>query len=272
MQIKATVLSMREIRRIRPDAKLVQTDDLGSIRSTPELSHLAELMNERRWLPFELLCGNVDRQHPVFTYLQQSGISERDLLWFRDNPCPPDILGVNYYATSDRFIDHRTWLYPEDRRSAEGNFIDVEAVRVSPLELCGFRRILEAAWERYQRPVVITEVHLCGTVDQQVRWAAEAWNSMLELRDQGAKCLAITFWALLGSYFWDSLVTEDNGHYEPGVFDISSGKLEPTPLADLVRDLASGQGLPNHALATPPWWRDPGRFCFSSEEAAELVA
>lgn len=43
MQIKATVLSMREIRRIRPDAKLVQTDDLGSIRSTPELSHLARI-------------------------------------------------------------------------------------------------------------------------------------------------------------------------------------------------------------------------------------
>ena len=272
LQIKATVLSMREIRRVRPDAKLVQTDDLGSIRGTSELRPVSDLMNERRWLPFDLLCGKVDREHPMFAYLRQAGISEREILWFRDNPCPADIVGVNYYATSDRFLDHRTWLYPEDRRSAEGDFVDVEAVRVAPLELYGFRRILEEAWERYRRPLAITEVHLGGTVDQQVRWAAEAWNSLLDVRDQGADCVAITFWALLGSYFWNCLVTEDNGHYEPGVFDISSGQLAPTPLAELVYDLASGRGLPNHALATPAWWRDAGRFCFTCEEVAELVA
>ena len=272
LQIKATVLSMCEIRRVRPDAKLVQTDDLGSIRGTTALSGVAELMNERRWLPFDMLSGKVDRQHPLFEYLQEFGISEREILWFSENPCPPDIVGVNYYATSDRFIDHRTWLYPVDRRSAEGNFVDVEAARTEPLDLCGFTRILDEAWQRYGIPVAITEVHLGGSVDQQIRWATEAWNSLIEARDRGANCVAITFWALLGSYFWNCLVTADNGHYEPGVFDISSGTPVPTPLAELVHDLACGRGLPDHALACQGWWRDPDRFCFSCDEAAELVA
>jgi dTDP-4-dehydrorhamnose reductase len=271
-QMKAIVLSMEEIRRVRPDARLVQTDDLGLVRGTSALREVVDLMNERRWLSFDLLCGRVDQHHPMFEYLLRSGIPARDILWFQDRPCPPDIVGVNYYATSDRFLDHRTWLYPEDRRSAEGDFVDVEAARVEPLELCGFRQILEDAWQRYEIPVAITEVHLGGSVDQQIRWAAEAWIALNEAREQGANCIAMTFWAMFGSYYWNSLVTAENGHYEPGVFDISSGAPIPTPLAEVVHELARGRGLPDHTLASPAWWRDPSRFCFACEEAAELAA
>lgn len=272
LQMKGTVLSMEAVRRVRPDAKLVQTDDLGTVRSTGCLRHIAELMNERRWLPFDLLCGRVDRHHPMFGYMTESGISPKDILWFADHPCPPDIVGINYYATSDRFLDHRTWLYPPDRGSAEGDFVDVEAVRVEALELCGFATLIAEAWERYNIPIAITEVHLGGTVDQQIRWAAEAWIAACESRVKGIDCAAITFWALLGSYDWNSLVTTPAGHYEPGAFDVSAGVPIPTPLAELVHELASGRGLPHHALACPAWWRDPGRFCFAVEELAEIAA
>jgi beta-glucosidase/6-phospho-beta-glucosidase/beta-galactosidase len=272
LQTKATVLSMQAIRCVRPDAKLVQTDDLGSIHSTEALRLIAEMMNERRWLPFDLLCGRVDRWHPMFRYIVESGISEQDVLWFTDHPCPPDILGVNYYVTSDRFLDHRTWLYPHDRRSAEGDFVDVEASRVDPLELRGFRAIIHEGWERYRIPVAITEVHLGGSVDQQIRWAAEAWVDANEARHGGVDCVAMTFWALLGSYDWNSLVTSVAGHYEPGAFDVSSGQVVQTALAELVHELASGRGLPDYALACPAWWRDSDRFCFAAETEAELAA
>jgi dTDP-4-dehydrorhamnose reductase len=63
-QCKATVLSMRAIRRIRPGAMLVQTDDFGKTFSTPSLALQAEHENQRRWLTFDLLGGRVDRQHP----------------------------------------------------------------------------------------------------------------------------------------------------------------------------------------------------------------
>jgi dTDP-4-dehydrorhamnose reductase len=115
-QCRAVVLSMRAIRAVNPNAKLVQTDDLGKTYSTPELAHVAEFYNERRWLAWDLLCGMVGPEHPLWTYLTNTGIDEAEFLWFRENPCPPDIIGVNYYVTSERWLDHRPDRYPPHHR------------------------------------------------------------------------------------------------------------------------------------------------------------
>jgi dTDP-4-dehydrorhamnose reductase len=47
-QLKGTVLSMREIRKINPEAKLVQTEDLSKTHSTPLLAYQAAFENQRR--------------------------------------------------------------------------------------------------------------------------------------------------------------------------------------------------------------------------------
>ena len=44
-------------RKINPNAKLVQTEDLGKTYSTKKLKYQADFENERRWLTFDLLCG-----------------------------------------------------------------------------------------------------------------------------------------------------------------------------------------------------------------------
>ena len=266
-QTRATVLSMRAIRSVRSDALLIQTDDLGRATSTLELASTCDLINQRRWLGFDLLCGTVDRGHPLFAFLHESGLEDHEILWFRDNPCPPDIIGVNYYVTSDRFFDHRLERYPHRCRSAEGPFADVEAVRVGGEQIYGFDAHLQDVSQRYGIPTAITEVHLGDRVEEQIRWAAEAWAGASAA---GSTCRAVTFWALLGSYFWSGLVTANNGHYEPGTFDLRSGEPVPTALAGIVRRCARGQKLLHPALAERGWWRRPGRVAY--EPDAELVA
>lgn len=265
-QLKATVLSMQAIRRVRPDARLIQTDDVGNITGTPELRATWQELNLRQWLAFDLLCGMVDRHHPLFSYLIRAGIRDAEILWFADHPCKPDVIGINYYLTSDRYLDHRMDLYPENRRSAEGAFADVEAVRV-PTGIVGVETLIEAAWSRYRIPCAITEVHLGSTVEEQVRWLLESWEGAKRARSKGAQCNAVTLWALLGSYFWNELVTRDNGHYEPGVFDLRSGRLVPTELAEVVRQLASGRQPQHTALARRGWWRQRERVLFPMREA-----
>lgn len=264
-QVKGVVLSMRAIRAVRSDAKLVQTDDLGGFRSTPELGATADLMNERRWLTYDLLYGSVDRDHPVYEHLRESGLDDADIFWFRDNPCPPDVVGVNYYVLSDRFLDHRLDLYPHHYRSAEGPFADIEAVRVQQARVEGYGPILTEAHRRYGLPTAITEVHLGDGVEEQIRWAAEAWAAAQQARANGTGCQAITFWALMGSYFWNSLVTADNGHYEPGVFDLRFGEPRPTALAEIVRQLARREAPRHLALLSPGWWRRASRVQFDAE-------
>ena len=103
---------MQAIRRVNPAARLVQTDDLGKVYSTPHLQYQADFENERRWLSWDLLSGLVDHCHRMWSYLLRAGITEQELYWFLENPCPPDIVGINHYLTSERYIDQRIERYP----------------------------------------------------------------------------------------------------------------------------------------------------------------
>src|SRR4029078_8329744 len=111
IQCRATVLAMRAIRQVNPAALLVQTDDLGRTFSTPSLAYQADFQNQRRWLAFDLLDGRVTRTHPLWDYLRWAGADKHALQCCADHPCPPDVIGVNYYLTSDRFLDHRLDRY-----------------------------------------------------------------------------------------------------------------------------------------------------------------
>lgn len=270
-QLKATALSMHAIRRVRPEAQLIQTDDVGNISGTEALRPVWTQLNERQWLAFDLLCGRVDRTHPLHAFMTSHGISDAEIAWFAEHLCPPDVIGINYYVTSDRYIDHRVDRYPADRRSAEGPFVDIEAVRVRTDGIVGVHSLLMEAWRRYQLPVAITEVHLGGHVHEQIRWLADAWKGAMRAREDGADCIALTVWALLGSFYWNQLVTCENGYYEPGAFDVSTGRPRRTELASVVAQIAAGRAPSHHALSRPGWWHHESRICFECEQNAVAV-
>ena len=246
----------------------MQTDDLGKTYGTPAMTGQAALDNERRWLSFDLLCGRVDRAHPLWEHIRRAGIPERDLLWFQENPCPPDVLGINYYVTSERFLDDRVERYPDrtptvspwPEADAGRVFADVEAVRVYEPGLAGPAVLLREAWERYHLPLAVTEVQLACTREEQMRWLLEIWESAQSLNRQGVDVQAVTCWALFGAFDWASLVRHAWGDYEPGAFDLRAPEPRPTALAAMMRELAAGR-VPDHpVLAVPGWWRRPDRF------------
>jgi dTDP-4-dehydrorhamnose reductase len=256
-QVRATVLAMRAVREVNPRAMLVQTDDLGFTDSTPRLRYQAEFENLRRWLSFDLLTGRVDKQHPLRSYLRNHGASEQELQQFVDDPCPPDIVGVNSYVTSERFLDERIDLYPPHMHGGNGRdrYVDIELARVHGRSIGGFQARLREASERYGLPVAITEVHLGCSRDEQLRWLHQAWRAAQDLRAEGHDVRAVTVWAAFGTYDWDSLVTKAAGHYEPGLWDVSSGEPRPTALAGLARQLAHGETPDNPVLDAPGWWQ-----------------
>src|SRR5437762_8048753 len=49
-QCRAVSLAMRAVRRVRPDARLIQTDDLGYTHAPRRLVYQARFENQRRWL------------------------------------------------------------------------------------------------------------------------------------------------------------------------------------------------------------------------------
>ncbi|WP_437686831.1 family 1 glycosylhydrolase [Sorangium sp. So ce176] len=273
-QCRAVAAAMRAVREVNPRARLVQTEDVGETSSTPLLAYQAQHENHRRWLSLDLLMGRVDQDHPLYPQLLRWGASPGELEAFVVSPCPPDILGINYYITSERFLDERlerypSWMHGGNERHA---YVDVEAVRVVAEGVGGHLARLLEVWERYRRPVAITEAHLGGSREEQLRWLAEAHRAAVAARAAGADVRAVTAWALLGSFDWDSLVVRDRGRYEPGVFDVRGQAPRPTALAALVRALARGEPFDHPVLASPGWWRRPERLLYSPVSLEERGA
>jgi len=264
-ETKATVLAMQAIRTVNPDAKLVQTEDLGKTYSTPLLKYQASFENKRRWLSFDLLLGRVTKAHSLWKYLTlKGGIKEEELQFFIDNPCLPDMLGFNHYLTSERFIDEDLSKYPVHTHGGNHRhkYADVEAVRVDLENKTGAYNLLKEAWDYFKIPIAITEVHLGCTRDEQMRWINEIWRTSRRLKSEGIAIKAITAWSLLGCYGWSQLLTKPHGRYEPGIFDLRSQTPRPTALAKMIKSLAANQTFSHPVLDEKGWWKKDIRVLY----------
>ena len=261
-QCRAVVLSMQAIRRVNPAAQLVQTEDLGKTHSTPALAYQAARENERRWISLDLLCGRVGVDHPLWDFFHSAGVGAAELAWFQEHPCPPDIIGINHYMSSERFLDERLERYPVRTHGGNGQhtYADVEAVWVSEAGPVGPGVLLGEAWERYQRPIAVTEAHLGCTREGQLRWLQEVWQAAQDSRRAGADIRAVTVWSVFGAFDWNSLLTRFDDYYESGVFDVRAPQPRPTAVATMVRELAVNGSYSHPVLASPGWWRGPERL------------
>jgi beta-glucosidase/6-phospho-beta-glucosidase/beta-galactosidase len=250
--------AMEAIRRVNPEAKLVQTEDFGRIYSTPRLAYQAKYENERRWLAIDLLTGRVTRRHRFYRPLVAAGVDPAHLAELSGAPCPPDIIGIDYYLTSDRVIDHRTELYPGEDIGGNGRvpYVDVAAVRSDiPQEMTGFANRIRELWERYHLPVAVTELHNGCTRDEHLRWFMEGWEQAQSLKEEGVGIIAVTSWSLFGARDWNSMLTREEGYYECGAFDSRYDPPRPTIVAQAIRSLAETGHFDHPVLDRPGWWR-----------------
>jgi dTDP-4-dehydrorhamnose reductase len=269
-QLKGIVLSMEAIRTVQPQARLIHTEDGGVTYASPLLESFAREREHRRWLGLDLLCGRVTREHPMFQFLLSHGIAEREIQFFAERQCAPGVIGVNYYVTSDRYLDHRVHLYKPFMRGGDTGsepLVDTEAVRVRRNGIAGIESVLMQTWRRYGLPLAVTEAHLGCEPKEQIRWLMAMWQGTREAIAAGADVRAVTVWGLLGLHHWNHLCTRP-GAYEAGVFDTSSGAPVPSDLAGIVRALASGTPIRGAAWNQPGWWQKRSRLIFAEETEA----
>ena len=260
-QCLATLRAMRAIRQVSPSSRLLATEDVGKTFSTDPLAYQAEHNNQRRWLTFDLLFGRMVDGHPLYQWLREE-VAPEALDELASGEGRPDIIGFDYYLTSDRFLDHRVERYPGVEVGSNGRdrFVDLEAVRVDRMRPVATPsdRIRET-WERYRTPIAITEVHHGCTREEQVRWLNEMWTTAERLRGRGVDIRAVTLWALFGLVDWRSLLTRREGIYDVGAFDTRSQTPRPTLFAKAAAKLGRGERLQHPVLDLPGWWRRPGR-------------
>lgn len=257
------VAAMAAIRRQNPIARLLQTEDLGKTYATDRLAYQARHENERRWLSLDLLAGRICPGDEWHELLLACGIEARELAAFLDGRGMPDLIGINHYLTSERYLDERLDLHPE--REAGGNgrdrYLDLEAIRLPHLAgETGPAARLREAWARYGIPMIVSEVHHGCTREEQLRWFVEVWQAAEQVRREGADLRAVTLWSLMGAMDWRSLMTRRDGIYDVGAFDIRGPTPRPTLIAKAAKAIGEGASFDHPALDVPGWWRRPQRF------------
>ena len=269
-QAEAHVQAARVIRRIRPDARIVANEDVGLTIGSPACRDAADRENARRWLTFDLLLGRVDRAHPLRSWLELGPVEGQILDSLAADPEPPDILGIDYYVTSDRYLDDRLQLFPPHTHGGDGHlrYADVELARVGGHELGGFAACIRDAWSRYGIRLALTEVHLAGEPADQVAWWAEAVDAATGALAQGIDIAGVTAWATFGAVDWSSVLREPTGSYAVGCFDVRSERPILTALGEAVAMTGRGEALE----AARGWWRRPDRVLYQPAQELPTAA
>ena len=208
--VQAVSRSIRAIRATATDATVLLCDASETYKTRePHLQAEVKRRNLRRFVVMDLLLGRVDRDHPLYTWLNQYGMAELDLQWFRNNPQAPDIFGLDYYPHSDWQLETKVGIVKQRRAD-------------NPLGLYG---VANAYWNRYGIPLMLTETSIDGKPINREIWLDKTIDDIRRLREEGVPMLGLIWWPLLDQLDWDGAMTHRIGKiHEVGLFGLHREK------------------------------------------------
>ena len=241
--VKANVLAMIEILKIRHDAIFIQSESSEYFHAdSPAAIGPAEALNSRRFLSLDLNYGRrVDSD--MYEYLLDNGMTREEYHFFLEHNLKQFcILGTDYYRTNE----HR--VHSDGRTEAAG-------------EVFGYTEITRQYYDRYRVPVMHTETNLREgpTGQEAVQWLWKEWANVLRLRNIGIPTVGFTWYSLTDQVDWDTALREQNGNVNPlGLFDLDRNiRNVGTAYKQLIRDWAEVLPASSVCLTVPLAQRAP---------------
>ena len=203
--VKANVLAMRAILKVRPDAIFIQSESSEYYHAEdPKAIKSAELMNARRFLSLDFNYGK-RIESDMYEYLMDNGMTRGEYHFFLHNNLKHHcIMGNDYYVTNE----HRVCKDGTTRSAGE---------------IFGYHVITAQYYQRYQIPVMHTETNLQQGAkgDEAVNWLWKEWANVIRVRNDGIPIVGFTWYSLTDQVDWDVALRENNGTINPlGLFDL----------------------------------------------------
>src|SRR5205085_1076545 len=194
--VKANVLAMQEILKVRADAIFIQSESSEYFHAeNPAAIKPAEIENARRFLSLDLNYGHrVDSE--MYEYLMDNGMTREEYHFFLGNSLHHHcILGNDYYWTNE----HRVSADGQSRASGE---------------IFGYSEITRQYYQRYRLPVMHTETNIAEgpNGDEAVNWLWKEWANVLRVRNDGVPTVGFTWYSLTDQMDWDIALREKKNH------------------------------------------------------------
>jgi beta-glucosidase/6-phospho-beta-glucosidase/beta-galactosidase len=213
--VKANVLGMNAILKVRPDAIFIQSESSEYFHADdPMAIKPAEILNSKRFLSLDLNYGRrVDSQ--MYEFLMDHGMTREEYHfffgWGLKHNC---IMGNDYYVTN------------EHRVSVNG--------RTCPAgEVFGYDEITSQYYQRFLLPVMHTETNIVQGPqgDEAVNWLWKQWANVLRVRNKGVPVVGFTWYSLTDQIDWNIALREEKNVVHPvGLFDLDR-KIRPVGTA-----------------------------------------
>jgi beta-glucosidase len=218
------ILSVKAVKTKIPHAVMIHVDAgeyYATRQNNPNLLAEVERRNQRRFICYDLISGRVNSDHPLFGWLIRHGMSEKSLNWFQENAIELDVVGIDFYPhclawlelAKGELIQHRDHGYNITQAFAKSRDSSQVQKQINlPSSLAGF---LKQYYERYQRPLMLTETDYCGLDHHKMLYLEYSVQEIRRLRAEGVPVLGYSWWPLLDHLNWDKALKE-RGHIHLG--------------------------------------------------------
>jgi beta-glucosidase len=215
------------------------------VSDDPALAPEVERRQQIVFLALDLVSGRVSPGHPLWSWLLDRGAREADLAWFAERGLDLPVVGMNLYPM---------FTLKRLARTARGLRISMPYADADLVERLG-----RLYWERYRRPLMITETASFGTVRRRLRWLEGSVGAVRNLRSEGIPLVGYTWWPMFALVAWAYRQgVRDVGKYlvQMGLWDLdpSAGlRRVRTPLVDAYIELVAGGSAAVGSLDQTPY-------------------
>jgi beta-glucosidase len=214
--ITCAIEGMAAIRERRPDAVFVQSDACESFTAaTPAAEDLAALLQERRFLPFDLTYGRAPGPR-IRAWLREAGMTEDRFAWFAEHGSDAGcIVGLDYYQGNERLVHADGREEVADRR--------------------GFAAVAREFHDRYGLPFMLAETNAPEAL--ATAWLTEVWDDAVSLLEEGRPLVGFCWYSLTDQVDWDTCLREPNDRVNTlGLVDLDR---RPRAIHPLYRQLVA---------------------------------
>ncbi len=224
---RGIIETVNALKQSAPGARMVHVEATGLRRILQdELRELALLEQHRGYLSYDLITGQITREHPLFQWLLEHGAGAQELEQLARGKIALDAIGLNFYPQ---------WSTRQIHLDAQGRL----KYRLVEKDGAGFSELLQDFYTRYQVPMIVTETSAFGANRLRARWLAASVAAIKNLRAGGVPIHGYTWFPLFTMYKWNyrrGRLPLERYRFDLGLFQLNTQEDGPrfleTPLVE----------------------------------------